>query len=452
MVLPAPLAQLSARIESRKAVIGVIGLGYVGIASATALAQAGFRVVGVELKAERVAAINAGKCPIDGVEPDLPALMADVTASKHLVAVTDHAPLGEADIVLIDVDTPVASDHRPRFEALRSACRALARVMKPGTLVIVESTVAPGTTERLVAPLLEEASGKKLNEGFFLGHCPQRVMPGKLLENLRKLSRVCGGATPDTAHIMATLYRTIVNGRLDETDLVTAELVKTAENTYRDVKIAFANELGLICESVGADFRRVRELVAGSAEQDVLFAGAGVGGHCIPKDPWLLVHGVEGVEPRLVTAARAVNDRMPLHMARLLEDALSEVGVAMAGARIAVLGWAYLENTGDTRNSPSEALVDHLRDRGCEVAIHDPWVSEYVGDFWERAKGAHAVVIMVAHDEYLSLDLERLARALQTPVVVDGRHVVDTEAALRAGFVFRGLGRAKKKRPPSRAR
>ena len=435
-----PLVQLSARLAARRAVVGVIGLGYVGLSSATAFADAGFRVVGIDIKAERVAAINAGRYPIEGVEPDLPALMAKVSASKYLVAVTDHAPLAEADVVLIDVDTPVASDHRPRFEALRSACSALGRVMKKGVLVVVESTVAPGTTERLVAPLLEEASGMKLNEGFFLGHCPQRLMPGKLLKNLRELSRVCGGATPETARVMATLYSTVTNGRLDETDLITAELVKTAENTYRDVKIAFANELGLICESVGADFRRVRELVAG---QDVLFSGAGVGGHCIPKDPWLLVHGVEGVEPRLVTAARAVNDRMPLHMARLVEDALVEVGVAIAGARIAVLGYSYLENTGDTRNSPSEALVDRLRDRGAEVVVHDPWVAEHTGDLFERATGAHAAVIMVAHDAYRDLDLARLVRVLAAPVLVDGRHVVETAEAVRAGFVFRGLGRAR---------
>ena len=434
---------ISERFASRKAVVGVIGLGYVGLTIASALAEAGFQVVGVDRKPERVAAINSGRCPIEGVEPDLPALVAKVTASKHLVAVTSYAPLAEADVVLIDVDTPVASDHRPRFEALRSACRDLGRVMKEGVLVIVESTVAPGTTERLVAPLLEEASGKKLHEGFFLGHCPQRVMPGKLLKNLRELSRVCGGASPETAQVMASLYAIVVKGPLHATDLITAELVKTAENTYRDVKIAFANELGLICESVGADVRRVRDLVNESAGQDLLFSGAGVGGHCIPKDPWLLVHGVEGVEPRLVAAARAVNDRMPLHMARLVEDALAEVSVAVAGARICVLGFAYLENTGDTRNSPSEALVDHLRDRGAEVLVHDPWVAEYAGDFWERAKGAHAAVIMVAHDDYRGLDLDRLARVLTAPVLVDGRHVVETDAALRAGLVFRGLGRGR---------
>jgi UDP-N-acetyl-D-mannosaminuronic acid dehydrogenase len=443
----AQLTLLSARIESRNAVIGVIGLGYVGLSIATALAAAGFRVVGVEVKPDRVAAINAGRCPIEGVEPDLPELMARVTASKHLVAVTDHAPLAEADVVLIDVDTPVASDHRPHFEALRSACCLYARVMKRGALVIVESTVAPGTTERLVAPLLEEVSGKKLNEGFFLGHCPQRVMPGKLLKNLRTVSRVCGGANPQTAQVMALLYSTVVKARIDETDLVTAELVKTAENTYRDVKIAFANELGLVCEAAGGDFRRVRELVAGSAGQDMLLSGAGVGGHCIPKDPWLLVHGAGGVEPRLVTAARAVNDRMPLHMARLVEDGLDEAGVAVAGARIVVLGYAYLENTGDTRNSPSEVLVGCLRDRGADMVVPDPWVAEHAGDLWERAQGAHAVVLMVAHDEYRDLDLERLGRIVATRVLVDGRHVVEDEVAHRAGFVFRALGRAKLRKP-----
>src|SRR4051812_29140200 len=226
------LSPISERFASRKAVVGVIGLGYVGLTIATALAEAGFRVVGVDRKPERVDAINAGRCPIEGVEPDLPALVAKVTASKFLVAVTSYAPLAEADVVLIDVDTPVASDHRPRFEALRSACRDLGRVMKDGVLVIVESTVAPGTTERLVAPLLEEASGKKLHHGFFLGHCPQRVMPGKLLKNLRELSRVCGGSSPETAAVMASLYATVVSGRLDVTDCITAELVKTAENTY----------------------------------------------------------------------------------------------------------------------------------------------------------------------------------------------------------------------------
>jgi UDP-N-acetyl-D-mannosaminuronic acid dehydrogenase len=316
-------------------------------------------------------------------------------------------------------------------------------VMKPGALVIIESTIAPGTTSRVVAPILEKASGRKVNEGFYLGHCPERVMPGKLLKNLRELSRVCGGSSPETSDAMVALYRNVVQGKLSKSDCVTAELVKTAENTYRDVNIAFANELGLICEAVGADFRRVRELVNESPHRDVHLAGAGVGGHCIPKDPWLLVHGIEDFEPKLIAAARARNESMPLHMARLVEDALEEVGTGVYGAKLAVLGFAYLENSDDTRNSPSEALIAHLVDWGAKVVVHDPWVPPYNGDLWETIKGADAAIVMVAHEAYLKLDLARLNSVLKTPVLVDGRHVVETEAAQKAGFVFRGVGRGK---------
>jgi UDP-N-acetyl-D-mannosaminuronic acid dehydrogenase len=439
------MQSLIEQIASRHAKIGVIGLGYVGTSVASAFADAGFQVSGVELKADRVALINAGKCPIDGIEPGLPELIAKVTGSKSLVATTDYASLADADVVLICVDTPLGEDRRPRFEALRSACRDLGRVMKPGVLVIVESTVAPGTTARLVAPILEKESGGKVNEGFFLGHCPERVMPGRLLKNLREVSRVCGGSSPATADAMVVLYRTIVEGNLERCDCTSAELVKTAENAYRDVNIAFANELALVCEGVGADFRRIRELVNQSPGRNLLHAGAGVGGHCIPKDPWLLMHGIEGFEATIISAARTRNESMPLHMARLVADALEEVGVVVYGATLAVLGYAYLENCGDTRNSPSKALVTQLEDWGAKVVIHDPWVPAHNGDLWSIIEGADAAIVMVAHDAYRGLDLARLKAVLKRPVLIDGRHVIQTEAAREAGFAFRGLGRGQRK-------
>src|SRR5205807_9712185 len=186
------------------------------------------------------------------------------------------------------------------------------------------------------------------------GHCPERVMPGRLIRNLRTMSRVCGGTTPETAETMVALYRHIVEAELDPADAVTADLVKTAENAYRDVNIAFANELALICESVGADVLVVRDLVNKSPGRAVLLPGTGVGGHCIPKDPWLLAAGAgESASVRLIPAARAVNDGMPSHVAGLVAHGLAAHGRAIPGSRIAVLGYAYLENTGDTRNSPS---------------------------------------------------------------------------------------------------
>jgi UDP-N-acetyl-D-mannosaminuronic acid dehydrogenase len=435
------LSKLQAKIERREAHLGVIGLGYVGLPVACAFAQAGFRVTGLEIRADRVATINAGQSPIEGDEPGLAQLVAEVVASGRFTASTDYDDLVDADVVLIDVETPVDEAHRPQYVALSAACRSLGAVLKPGALVIVESTIAPGTVDRLARPLLEETSGRRAGEGFYLGACPERVMPGKLLANLRHLSRVCGGDTPETAAVMVGLYRYIVEADLDTADPVTAELVKTAENAYRDVQIAFANEVALICEAAGGDVWRVRELVNKSPSRQMHLPGAGVGGHCIPKDPWLLAYGADGAaEVRLISAARQVNESMPWHMADLTVAALQAAGCEVAGARVAVLGYAYLEESGDTRNSPSAALVDRLQALGVETAVHDPWVAGYEGDVWERVRGCDAAVVMVAHRAYRSLDLHALASALRTPVLVDGRHVFTSEQAHAAGLTYYAVG------------
>lgn len=444
----APIASLFELVSTRSAVVGVVGLGHVGLATACAFASAGFRVIGVDRKPERVASVGAGRFPLSGSEPELPRLLADVVASLRLTSTTDARALAACDVILIDVETPVEADHAPRFEALSAACRDAGAVMKDGALVVVESTVAPGTTARVVAPLLAEASGKTLGHGFLLGHAPQRVMPGKLLENLRTLPRLCGADAEETRRLMTALYGHVVRAEVHACDAITAEIVKTAENTQRDVLIAFANELAVLCEAVGADFARVRELAFAAEGARMLHAGAGVGGHCIPKDPWLLLHGAALARraetaprpPSVVAAARAVNERMPAHVVDLLAGALAEAGRALAGARILVLGRAYLPESGDIRNSPSDALRNVLRDRGVDVVVHDPWLPELDGDLYERAAGAHGVVLMVAHEAYRELDLRKLARSLAAPVLVDGRRVVEPAAAAAAGLVFRAVG------------
>ncbi len=436
------LPNLREKIDRRQAVVGVIGLGYVGLPVACRFAQAGFSVIGLDVKADRIATICAGKNPIEGIEPGLAELIAQVVGEGQLHATTDYAGLKQADVVLIDVETPVDQDHVPHYEALKAACQSLGAVLKDGALVIVESTIAPGTVAGVVRPLLQSVSGKVLNRDFYVGACPERVMPGRLLANLNSMSRVCGGSTPETAEVMVALYRTIVQADLDPADCVTAELVKTAENAYRDVNIAFANELALACEVTGGDFLRVRELVNKSPGRNVLLAGAGVGGHCIPKDSWLLARGANGLAPvQLLSAARAVNDHMPAHMADLVRKMVEEAtGRDIAQARVAVLGYAYLEESDDTRNSPSEVLAALLRNWSAEVVIHDPWVPGYEGDLFDRVRGCDAAVLMVAHRAYKALDLARLKAALRTPVLVDGRRAFTAEQAQAAGLRYRAVG------------
>ena len=249
---------------------------------------------------------------------------------------------------------------------------------------------------------------------------------------------------------MALLYRQVVNATVDTTDVVTAELVKTTENAYRDVQIAFANEVALICESVGADVYKVRELVNKVPQRNMHMPGAGVGGHCIPKDPWLLASAAGPDVPiRLIPAARAINEGMPLHVADLVLQVLDELHVSQqrGGSRratgerikIAVLGYAYLENSDDTRHSPSAVLIEHLRQMDFEVVVHDPWVEEYKGDVYERVRGCDAVVVMVGHEEYREIDLLSFNSLPKSFALIDGRGIFSVSQM--QGWSYKTVGR-----------
>jgi UDP-N-acetyl-D-mannosaminuronic acid dehydrogenase len=432
---------LNEKIQAKTAKVAVIGLGYVGLPVASMLADVGFQVIGVDLKEERIKLINEGISPIEGKEPGLSELISSVVQKGNLIATNEYQDINDSDIILIDVETPIDETHVPRYVALRSACKSLAVQLKQGALVIVESTIAPGTMDNVVRPIIEETSGKKSGIDFFLGACPERVMPGKLLANLKHMSRVCGGETPEVAQTMATFYRNIVQSDLDTANLITSEVTKTAENAFRDVNIAFANELALICQAVGADFLEVRELVNKSPGRNVLYAGAGVGGHCIPKDPWLLVYGAKGkLDVKLIPAARAVNDSMPQQIVKVLESALEPYSKALKDAKIAVLGYAYLADSDDTRNSPSEKLLELLTAAQADVVVQDPYVSNYQHNILESVNGCDAIIVMVAHEAYAQIDLEKLKSKLNFPIIIDGRRVIDPNLAITAGLDYHGIG------------
>jgi UDP-N-acetyl-D-mannosaminuronic acid dehydrogenase len=424
-------------IRSRSAKVGVVGVGYVGTAAAAVIAGSGFDVLGLDVNQQRVDAINDGRVPFEGDEPELPDLLHEVVTSGHLRATNQASSLGDRDVVLFCVDTPVGADHVPRFEALRAACASVGPHLKQGTVVVVESTLAPGTVDRVVKPALEEASGGKEGSRFLLGHCPERVMPGKLLRNIRTMDRVLGAYSKAGHEAMRALYESYVGGHLDDTDPLSAELVKTAENAYRDVNIAFANELALICERAGGDVWKVRELVNRSPGRNVLLPGSGVGGHCIPKDPWLLASALgDEATNSLLASARRVNDEMPRHCADLVGQLVQGKGV------IAVFGYSYLEESGDTRNSPSAALVSILGAAGHEVRVHDPFVPDLGGDPMTAARGADCVVVMVAHRMYKELDLGGLAGVMRQRNLVDTRAVFEPHALANAGLAYRRLGSA----------
>lgn len=437
------LETLRKSIEGREARIAVVGLGYVGLPVACMFAQAGFHTIGVDLDAERVAKVNNGINPIEGDEPHLAELIANVIPTRRLQCTTDYANLHDTDVILIAVQTPVDdSDHLPRYAHLRSALQALGAIIKQGALIIVESTLAPRTMYDVVIPTLEEASHSKVGEGFFVGHCPERVMPGRLLLNIRTMSRVVGGYDEDVADTMRRLYENIVEGELDTTDLLTAEIVKTAENAYRDVQIAFANEVAQVCEVLGGDVWKVRELVNKSPGRNMLLPGAGVGGHCIPKDPWLLIANARhSYQAQVIPAARQVNRAMPAHVAEILRVALQKHGVNLAQSNIAVLGYAYMENSDDTRDTPSQTFIDLLEGQVQSLKIHDPFVPDYRGELTNIIKNTDAIVILVKHAPYFELDWHQIISWMRTPVIIDARRVLPDDLHIQ-GATITLLGRA----------
>jgi len=428
--------------------IVIIGTGYVGIPVAAMFADKGFNVVGINRTKEKVDLINKGLCPIEGDEPNLPGLINKVVKNKKLVATTDYSPCKSADAILICVETPFDSDKwEPKYDSLKSALKSVAENLSKGTLVIVESTIAPTTMETLVKPILEKTSKMVAGKDFLLGNCPERVMPGKLLYNIENLSRVCGGINEETRTKMVELYSHIVKGELYPTDCITAEVVKTAENAYRDVEIAFANEVALICEKLGINVYEVRELVNKAPFRNMHLPGAGVGGHCLPKDSLLLSYGVKGVmTPELMILARNLNNKMPSHTAELLINELKENGIEIKGKKITVCGFAYLENSDDTRNTPSLDVIKKLKEHGAKVEIHDPFVKKYEGleikkDFYDSVKDSEALVFVTAHTEYRKLDHNKIKKLMKTPIIIDGRNIFDKEDMIKKGFIYRGVGK-----------
>ena len=437
--------------------IAVIGMGYVGIPAAALLADVpGHTVVGIQRRSKRsgwkIEWINSGKNPFEGDEPGMDELIARVVLEKKTLHVTDDFSIcKDADVILIDVQTPTNTERIPEYLSLRTVSAQAANYLQPGTLVIIESTVAPGTTEHVVKPILEEGSALKAGEDFYLAFSYERVMPGQLLEYITDFPRVVGGIDKESTQRAVALYKTIVRQEITPTSVLTAELAKTMENAYRDVNIAFANEMAHVCEAMGVDVFEIRDLMNARHDRHMHLAGAGVGGHCLPKDTWLLRFGVDtyGAHPvptRIIALARTINDEMPLHLAEMTVKALTEHGVELEGAKLAILGVAYLEDSDDTRSTPAIPVIEALQEQGATVVAHDPYVRvldgyEITRDLQMAVAGADAVVIVTRHRPYYDLDLAWLKGMMRTPVLVDGRNVFNAETVQAAGFAYRAIGK-----------
>ena len=454
--------------------IGVLGMGYVGIPAAALFADVPQydRVYGFQRASPssgyKIAMLNRGESPLKGEEPGLEELLQKVTAAEKFVCTADFSKIAELDAVTLSIQTPFLNkeDLLPDFSALMEGMKDVGHYLKPGMLVVLESTVTPGTTIGIARELLERESGLKAGVDFALAHAPERVMVGRLLRNIREHDRIVGGIDEASTRRATELYSPVLTlGKVIPMSSTAAEVTKTAENTFRDLQIAAINELALYCEAMGINVYDVRtgidSLKGEGITRAMLWPGAGVGGHCLTKDTYHLERGVQQLgketldypanEPSLYVIARHINDFMPTHMFRLTKDALQRAGTPPKGAKVALLGWAFLSNSDDTRNTPAEPYRDLLIHEGAVVSVHDPYVADYPGvamvPFVEEAiENADAIVIFAGHHQYRTLkpvELKQLS-AKKHPVIVDGRNLIDPDTYIHEGFVYKGIGRGDK--------
>jgi UDP-N-acetyl-D-mannosaminuronic acid dehydrogenase len=368
----------------------VVGAGYVGLPLCLHLARSGMTVVAVDIEPEVVRRINERTAKIEEKE-DFQTFFEHPTVQAHLTARSAPVP---ADAFVIAVPTPVDErDHSPDLRALRAACASIVPVLAPGNLVVVESTIPPLTTEEIVAPILE-AGGLRVGKDLLLAHCPERVLPGNIMSEAVYNARVVGGIDVRSTRRAVELFATFVKGKLMETTPRVAEFVKLIENSYRDVNVAFANQTAILCERLGIDVDAAIELANHHPRVDILSPGIGVGGHCIPIDPWFLIAACPEASGLLRTA-RELNDRMP----RRTADRIRRAVEGLEDPRIVCLGATYKPNVRDLRESPALDVVAELRRDGLQVELYDPIVPEHHCDsVLAVARGADAVAILVPHD------------------------------------------------------
>ncbi len=419
--------QKLARIADRTAVVGIVGMGYVGLPLAMVFADAGMRVVGFDISQSRVDRLNAGDSYIEDIASEM--VKAHVDAGLFRAS-ADFADLEGVDAISICVPTPLSKTRDPDVSYIVAATDQIARFLQPGQIVVLESTTYPGTTREVILPELE-ARGMKVGVDFFLAFSPERVDPGRVDHTTKTTPKVMGGLTPACVEVASALYATAIDTLVPVSSPEAAEMVKLLENTFRSVNIGLVNEVLVMCDKLGMDAWEVIEAAATKPFGFMKFTpGPGLGGHCIPIDPLYLSWKMKELNynARFIELASEINTGMPLWWVQRVQDALNEEGKAVKGSQVLVLGVAYKKDIRDMRESPSLDIIRLLQDKGADVTYHDPHVPSFddhglsmtsVDDLNAALAGADCVVVATDHSSYDFADIAGRVRC-----VVDTRHAL----------------------------
>ena len=445
-------SQIEAYLTSNSLKVGVVGIGRIGLPTALYFANSGFETIGIDINAELINMVNSGDYPLKD-EPEFDEIFENVIHQRKLVATTDisKAVLG-CDIVLLSLPTPMNEKNIPDYTALLSVGKSLNKLLSNGQIVIVESTVEPGFIENELLQTIEGPNHTlKSGVDFHLAVCPETANPGEIMKDFKKLPRLVGSIDEKISSIVSQIYTHVFGVELISLpNCKTANAVKLTTNVFRDINIAFVNELALLFEKLGIDIYTVIEAAKRKYNFQPHSPGPGVGGPCLPVNSYQYLNSskkINGDFLKIVKEARKINENMPNHVVNLLYDALSESNTSLNESTIAILGVSYKPNIRDVQIAPSEEIIKILTEKNAKIKIFDPYFkSQVFGLTTEKSisdtlSGSDAVILITGHKEFQNLDLRKFSKVMKNPVLVDCTGLVKPLDAKENGFIFRGIGR-----------
>lgn len=417
---------LKSKINDKSAVVGIVGLGYVGLPLAVAFSKK-YKVIGYNINEEKVELLKQNKSYIEDVKDS------EINLDM-LYPTVDYNDLKNCDFIIIAVPTPLREDKSPDLSYIQMAAKDIGEILKKGQFIILKSTTFPGTTEEYLAPILEETSGLNVINDFGVAYSPERVDPGNKEFKIENTPNVVGGLTPEFTEICAMLYEDVTDEIVKVQDCKTAEAVKMIENIFRNVNIALVNELALIFDKMDIDIWNAIDAAKTKPYGYMAFyPGPGVGGHCIPLDPYYLSYRAKqfGIIPRFIETAGEINDFMPIHTVNLAKRGLNRIGKTIRGSKILILGLSYKGNISDTRESPAANVIEELEERGAKLKVHDPYAKciktrfghFYSEDLKESIEWAECIIIVTDHDEFKKDDFLKGLKS-KNKLVVDTRNMI----------------------------
>ena len=445
-------SQIQAHLTSNSLKVGIVGIGRIGLPTALCFANSGFETIGIDINTELVNMVNSGDYPLKD-EPEFDKIFDVVMHQKKLVATTNISKaILECDIILLSLPTPMDDQNIPDYTALLLVGKSLNKVLSNGQIVIVESTVEPGFIENELLQIIE-GPDRTLKSGidFHLAACPEIANPGEIMKDFKNLPRLVGSIDEKISSIVSQIYTHVFGVELIlMPNCKTANAVKLTTNAFRDINIAFINELALLFEKLGIDTYTVIDAAKRKYNFQPHFPGAGVGGPCIPTNSYQYLNSskkIDGDFLKIVKEARKINENMPNHVVNLLSNALSESNTSLNNSTIALLGVSYKPNIHDVQIAPSKEIIKILKEKNAKIKIFDPhFTTQVFGLNTEKSisdalSESDAVILITGHKEFQNLDLKKFSNTMKNPTLVDCTGLVNPHDAKESGFIFRGIGR-----------